>query len=166
MDFTSSDPDLLFAENTPLFYHFNTIAKRYYGLMDEEFKDIDIERYYFILSLISRNKNMTQQALCKCLKIDKASMVRVIDYLTRHGYIVRMINPDDKRAHIILPTEKALDVLPRFEETFHKLNEDCLKDFTPLEKNHFYEMMSRVVHNLSDVSPGTQFLKVNKPKIQ
>ena len=159
-------PDLFYADDTPLFYHFNIMAKRYYGLMDEELKDIDIERYYFILSLICKHKNITQQCLCNCLNIDKASMVRVIGYLTRHEYIMRMVNPDDRREHIIVPTEKALAALPLFESAFRKLNEECLKDFSDAEKDKFYRMMERVVGNLSEASPDTLFLKINKSKIQ
>ncbi|MES2690828.1 MAG: MarR family transcriptional regulator [Bacteroidota bacterium] len=166
MQVPDSKPVLFFADDTPLFYHFNTMAKRYYGLMDEEFKDIDIERYYFILSLICKQKNIKQQFLCNCLKIDKASMVRVIDYLTRHDYIMRIVNPDDRREHIIIPTEKALSALPHFENAFRKLNDECLKDFSAVEKDKFYRMMERVVDNLSAASPDNVFLKINKSKIQ
>lgn len=164
MQHPDSDLPLFFADDTPLFYHFNTAAKRYYGLMDEEFKDIDIERYYFILSLICRHKNITQKCLCNCLKIDKASMVRVIDYLTKHEYIMRIINPEDRREHIIIPTEKAMTVMPRLGNAFRKLNEECLKGFSDEEKDKFYRMMELVIDNLSGASPDALFLKINKSK--
>lgn len=161
---TAKNKSLLGQEHTPLVYHFNALAKSYFGSLSAQLNDLDLERYYFVLTLISRHKNISQQALADCIDVDKANMVRILDYLADKGYIKRKVNPKDRREHIITPTKKAEKIATRLSDTFKGVNAEALKGFTKTESKQFFHMMERVFENLSGLPAETYFLKYIKTK--
>ena len=57
-----------------------------------------------ILTLVTEWEPMTQKALGDMLRIDRTSMVSLIDDLERKGYVVRRRHPRDRRAFLVQPT--------------------------------------------------------------
>ena len=49
---------------------------------------------------------MTQKALGDMLRIDRTTMVTLIDDLERKGYVIRHRHPRDRRAFLIEPTDE------------------------------------------------------------
>jgi MarR family transcriptional regulator, lower aerobic nicotinate degradation pathway regulator len=58
-----------------------------------------------ILTLVTEWEPMTQKALGDMLRIDRTTMVGLIDDLERKGYVVRRRHPRDRRAFLVQPTE-------------------------------------------------------------
>jgi DNA-binding MarR family transcriptional regulator len=58
-----------------------------------------------ILTLVVEWEPMTQKALGDTLRIDRTTMVSLIDDLERKGYVVRQRHPRDRRAFLVQPTE-------------------------------------------------------------
>ena len=58
-----------------------------------------------ILTLVTEWEPMTQKALGDTLRIDRTTMVSLIDDLERKGYVVRQRHPRDRRAFLIQPTQ-------------------------------------------------------------
>src|SRR5215472_3062960 len=58
-----------------------------------------------ILTLVTEREPMTQKALADALRIDRTTMVALIDDLERKGYVVRQRHPRDRRAFLVQPTE-------------------------------------------------------------
>jgi DNA-binding MarR family transcriptional regulator len=58
-----------------------------------------------ILTLVIEWEPMTQKALGDMLRIDRTTMVSLIDDLERKGYVVRRRHPQDRRAFLIQPTQ-------------------------------------------------------------
>lgn len=146
-------------EETPLAFNLNALAKLYFGVQSRQFNELDIDRYFFVLSLIVKHKNSTQQCLSNCLKIDKASMVRIIDYLTENGYVKRELNPNDRREYIIVPTGRAEKLYPELIKSFRSNNEAAFKGFSAAEKESFYDMLERMFQNLSGLPADQYFVK-------
>ena len=48
---------------------------------------------------------MTQKALEDMLRIDRTTMVALIDDLERTGFVIRQCHPRDRRAFLVWPTE-------------------------------------------------------------
>jgi MarR family transcriptional regulator, lower aerobic nicotinate degradation pathway regulator len=78
-----------------------------------------------ILTLACEVGPMTQKALCDALRIDRTTMVSLIDGLERRELVVRARHPRDRRAFLIQPTKqgratkaKAIRILDRQQETF------------------------------------------------
>ena len=57
-----------------------------------------------ILTLVTEWEPMTQKALGDMLRIDRTTMVSLIDDLERKGYVVRRRHPRDRRAFLVQPT--------------------------------------------------------------
>ncbi|MCC7533187.1 MAG: MarR family transcriptional regulator [Bacteroidia bacterium] len=133
---------------SPLGLRFNNLFKRYNQATDKLLKEEDIDRYFFILRLICEHKSITQQCLADSLQIDKTIMVRIIDYLSKGGFINRTPHATDRRAYLITPTEKALNLAPKIDKTFHYLNQSAFKGFTKQEINEFKIYIERMEQNL------------------
>jgi DNA-binding MarR family transcriptional regulator len=78
-----------------------------------------------ILTMVSELEPMTQKALGDALRIDRTSMVALLDDLELRGYVVRQPHPHDRRAFLIHPTAEgkrakvaAVRVLDRQQELF------------------------------------------------
>jgi DNA-binding MarR family transcriptional regulator len=57
------------------------------------------------LTLVTEREPMTQKALGDMLRIDRTTMVTLIDDLERKGLVVRQRHPRDRRAFLVRPTE-------------------------------------------------------------
>jgi len=57
-----------------------------------------------ILTLVTEREPMTQKALGAMLRIDRTTMVSLIDDLESKGYVVRRRHPRDRRAFLVQPT--------------------------------------------------------------
>jgi DNA-binding MarR family transcriptional regulator len=139
-------------KDSPLSLMFNMLFKKYYHAAEQQLVGAELDRYFYVLGLICKHEKITQQCLANCLQIDKATMVRVIDYLTDKGLVKRTPHSEDRRAYIISPTTKGLKIAPKIEATFSQLNKLAFNGFSAEEKKMFIEFMNRMDNNLSDVT--------------
>ena len=58
-----------------------------------------------ILTMVIESGPMTQKALGDALRIDRTTMVALIDDLEDKGYVIRQRHPRDRRAFLVHPTE-------------------------------------------------------------
>jgi len=58
-----------------------------------------------ILTMITEFEPMTQKALGEALRIDRTTMVALLDDLEQRGYVARQRHPHDRRAFLVHPTE-------------------------------------------------------------
>src|SRR5262245_57513983 len=58
-----------------------------------------------ILTLVIEREPMTQKALGDALRIDRTTMVALIDDLEAKGYVARQRHPRDRRAFLVHPTD-------------------------------------------------------------
>ena len=138
---------------------FNMLFKKYYHAAEQQLVGAELDRYFYVLGLICKHEKITQQCLANCLQIDKATMVRVIDYLTDKGLVKRTPHSEDRRAYIISPTTKGLKIAPKIEATFSQLNKLAFNGFSAEEKKMFIEFMNRMENNLSDVTSNKSVQK-------
>jgi MarR family transcriptional regulator, lower aerobic nicotinate degradation pathway regulator len=57
-----------------------------------------------ILTLVTERAPMTQKALSDALRIDRTTMVALLDDLEHKGYVERQRHPRDRRAFLVHPT--------------------------------------------------------------
>jgi MarR family transcriptional regulator, lower aerobic nicotinate degradation pathway regulator len=58
-----------------------------------------------ILTMVTEVGPMTQKALGDALRIDRTTMVSLLDDLEEKGYVVRQRHPHDRRAFLVHPTD-------------------------------------------------------------
>ena len=59
------------------------------------------------IHLVRHNPGITQAAICEQLKLDKGAAARRTASLESKGYLIRKLNPNDKRSANLYATEKA-----------------------------------------------------------
>jgi MarR family transcriptional regulator, transcriptional regulator for hemolysin len=152
-------------DEMPLGRHFSVLTKMYYGALTKRLEKLDFDRNYSVLVFVQHvGKKCTQQFISDALRIDKASMVRVIDHLVKKGYLVRTTNPDDRREHWMELTSKAKKVLPVIQKEIKELNKIALQGLTKKEANDFKNALSSVCGNLGKL-PSDRIL-VNYKKVK
>ena len=81
-------------------------AEQSHSLANDMLARIELNaRQVGILTLVTEREPMTQKALGDMLRIDRTTMVTLIDDLERKGLVVRQRHPRDRRAFLVWPTE-------------------------------------------------------------
>ncbi|MFN3405965.1 MAG: MarR family winged helix-turn-helix transcriptional regulator [Cytophagaceae bacterium] len=134
----------------PLGLHFSNIAKQYIGVVSNKLSSLEIDRYFYSLVVIDRfGDSLSQQQLADLLCIDKVSVVRIVDYLTKKGFVKRKQNKEDRREHFLSLTEKGKKHIPEIKKALEEANQATLKSFTSEEQKLFHSLIQKVVNNLS-----------------
>jgi DNA-binding MarR family transcriptional regulator len=144
------------------------LAKTYYAVLANKLSHLDFDRYFSVLLLIEseEREGCTQQDLCDTLKIDKVSMVRMIQYLIDKGYVRKQVNPDNKREKPLVLTHKARRVLPDIHEAVRSVNRSATNGLSATQRKQFEEMLNLAQQNLEALPAERIFIqyKKNKPK--
>lgn len=97
-----------------------------------------------ILTLVIEREPMTQKALGDLLRIDRTTMVALIDDLEGKGFVVRRRHPRDRRAFLVWPTEsgraakvEAIGILDEQQRYF-------LAPLTAAEQQHLGALLKRL----------------------
>jgi len=88
-----------------------------------------------ILVLLNAQGGMSQQQLSRSLRIDRTSMVKLVDSLEEKKHARRKDHPDDRRMYLVDITpagKKALTALLKLAE---RMEESLLADFTEDERS-------------------------------
>lgn len=129
---------------------FGKFTKQYIGFITKQLEDLPIERYFYVLLMIHKcDQKLTQKDVAEVLEKDKTSTVRILDYLQENEMITRDINPNDRREHFILLTNKAKEYIPKIDKAFEMVNEVILQGLSDSEKLFFYEILGKMIGNLS-----------------
>ena len=142
--------------DTPLAVVFNLLAKKYYGAISKQLNELEFDKYFFVLYQIVKNQKSTQQCLADSIQVDKATMVRMIDYLTDKGLVKREQCTNDRRSYYVVATAKATKVLPQIELTYQQINKAAFKGVNKAEQKVFNEVLLKMMSNLQEL-PGEKF---------
>lgn len=133
----------------PLGKVFGELAKAYANHFTERLKALPIQRYYYALVVIEAyGGNINQTMLGEELYLDKASVVRMLDYLETEDCIQRIQNPQDRRAHLLELTPKALAMLPAIKKALLETNTLCRKEVEALGVVKFETALEQIHQRL------------------
>jgi MarR family transcriptional regulator for hemolysin len=150
-------------DRLPLGRSLAVLAKTYYGALTKRLEHLEIERYYSILILIENHgSNCTQQFICDELKMDKVSMVRIIDYLIEKKYVKKVVNPSDRREHFIQLTKKSIAVLPSIHQAIDEVNTAALKGISKEKQKELYGHLNTIQRNLAHLPAEKIFINYKK----
>jgi len=111
----------------PLGKRFTQLAKSYVALVSSAMQHADVDRYYYVLYVLSQSeKSVCQKELAALVYSDKPNMVRIIDYFEEKGCVNRIKNPNDRREQFIELTEKGRAIAAEAEEVYQKIDADFM----------------------------------------
>lgn len=139
------------------------ITKSYWGALSKKLEHLGVDRHFSALVAINNaSEKCTQQYLSDTLKVDKVGMVRIMDYLMDKGMITRVVNPNDRREHLIQLTPKAKKVMPAVHEGIKEMNNIALRGLTKKEVEQFKEFVEKVEVNLGKLPVNAVDIKIKK----
>ncbi|WP_291567976.1 MULTISPECIES: MarR family winged helix-turn-helix transcriptional regulator [unclassified Clostridium] len=103
-------------------------------------------QYVFLIHLYS-NDGINQECISSNLNIDKGTTARALKRLEELGYIIRVVDEEDKRAYRVFLTDKAKYIEKEFFEILAEANRVLTKDFTEEEKALAISLLKRMVNN-------------------
>ena len=139
------------------------ITKQYFGVLTKKLESTKIDRYYSILLAIHHSGiNANQQCIADKLMIDKASMVRILDYLLKLELITKEINPENRREYQLSLTPKSIKLIPEIEAAITSLHKQLLKGLNNDEKLLFYSILEKMMLGLNSL-PSNNYSVEIKP---
>jgi MarR family transcriptional regulator, lower aerobic nicotinate degradation pathway regulator len=96
------------------------------------------------LSVITEHGPLSQTTLGETLRIDRTTMVAVVDELERTGYVQRGRNSADRRVHSLAVTPAGKEALDAAERVARRTHDELLADLTPAERDELRALLARV----------------------
>lgn len=124
------------------------ISKMSQSILHQKLGHLDIDRSFYPLMLIEAGNGITQQELSLKLSCDKVQVVRIINYLSVHGYVQRVHNEIDRRKCHLTITEKANLFLPEIKKAFNEMSDISLQYLSENQKAELYNMLIIIEKNL------------------
>jgi DNA-binding MarR family transcriptional regulator len=89
--------------------------------------------------------SLSQQAIGERLRIDRTTMVSLIDDLEREGYVKRERNPEDRRAYVITLTAAGRRAQARAEEAVDGHALEFFGRLSERERQELHRLLARLI---------------------
>jgi DNA-binding MarR family transcriptional regulator len=103
-----------------------------------------IARQVGILTLVTEMEPMTQKRLGDLLRIDRTTMVSLLDDLEDKGYVRRARHPEDRRAYLIHPTKAGIAAKVAAIEILDEQQRTFLSPLTTAERQQLLSLLIRL----------------------
>ena len=102
--------------------------------------------YHSYVLCICAKPGMTQDQIAKHLCVNKSSVTRHLEYLEKNGYVDRRPDAEDKRALLVFPTQKMLDIRAEVIDITQEWN--CrLAENIPAQELEIFHRVLEQMHN-------------------
>lgn len=126
----------------------NLVSRSAEVFREEELKDCGIRgcqsKY---LLVIAQNPGVSQEEISRMLFVNKSNVARQIGMLAEGGFVEKVENDRDRRAVLLYPTQKLLNVLPKLKEVLAKWRALVTEGFTEEEREQLSRLSEKMVEN-------------------
>lgn len=109
-----------------------------------------------LLGHLLREGPSTQVALADLLDVEPISVSRLIDRMEQGGWLRREAHPDDRRARIIVASDKARSTAPGVKAIAEALSAQALEGLTDDERRIFLSALRQVATNLDRMNAAPE----------
>jgi DNA-binding MarR family transcriptional regulator len=106
--------------------------------------------FWFILSTLWEEDNLSHNILADKVSRDKASLSRTLDIMEQKGLVKRLAVADDKRGSKIALTRKSYELRNKATEIAISFTQKELKGLSPIEVKELMRMLNHVFSNLRE----------------
>jgi len=122
---------------------------RYEGQVRAQLPDMTRARCAVIVFL-AQHEGTNQAALADILDIRPSSLVRLLDRLETGGYVARKLDPQDRRAHVLMLTSKSLPIVDAIHDLVRKSDDELRVGLSKSEARQLHALLCRIRSNLAD----------------
>jgi MarR family transcriptional regulator, organic hydroperoxide resistance regulator len=112
------------------------------------FKEKITVDYWFVLSILWEEDNISHGILADRLSRDKASLSRTLDLMEEKGLIKKISDADDKRGSKILLTRLSKEMKDKATQTAIDFTQSELKSLSPIEIKELARMLNQIYSNV------------------
>jgi MarR family transcriptional regulator for hemolysin len=112
--------------------------------------DITPNQSTVLMVLFEKHEPMTARSLSQALGLSEVTVGRFIRNLLKAGWVQRQKDPDDARALLLSPTDKAYDHLPIFIQMSNQQLDRAFEGFSAKETKNLGDLIKRIRGNLLD----------------
>lgn len=135
-------------------YLLNRAAIRIRQMTEEALTPLNIlAKHYGLMAVVKTHGPMTQQAICEILKVDRTTMVLLIDDAEDKDIVVRNPHPTDRRCHLLSLSENGLKVYKEANRIVKKVEDEFFNTLAGAEKEQLIALLGRLFQSLDQGSP-------------
>jgi DNA-binding MarR family transcriptional regulator len=98
-----------------------------------------------ILFLLKQTNGQPMSQLSRLLFLDNSTLTGLVDRLERSGFVLRKVNPKDRRSSLIHMTSQGNKEVNKAETVIHRVNEEIQADFSKEEIESFKRILNSFV---------------------
>jgi DNA-binding MarR family transcriptional regulator len=137
---------------------FARVAEAYLSTLSRKVEPFGLDRYFVpLLHIVEHSGLITQKQLGKFLKKDKVSVLRTVNYLCEHGFVIRKQNKHDKREQFLAASAKGIKLAPIISKAIEETNALFFEDFYQKERNDFETSLGKLT-TLIEKLPAPGFI--------
>ncbi len=102
-----------------------------------------------VMLLVASYHGLNQRELAELADFEPATIVGVLDRLESEGWIHRISDPKDRRAHLIILTNRAEPLVNRIRTAIRSLMVDVLREVPEEERGSMLRNLQRISRSLS-----------------
>lgn len=103
--------------------------------------------FWFILSILWEEDNISHGLLAERVSRDKASLSRTLDLMAEKGLIKKLADADDKRGSKIILTKRAKELKEKATQTAIEYTQNELRGLSPIEVIELMRMLNHIFKN-------------------
>src|ERR1700689_1351752 len=123
-------------------------CRRYDRALGAQLPGMTLRRCAVLIQL-AQHERPNKTALAQILDIRPITLVRLLDRLEAGGFVERITDPDDRRAHVLALTAKALPIIERIHDLNRKTCNDVHLGISEAEATQLRVLLSRIRSELT-----------------
>ena len=133
----------------------NLVSRSAEVFREEKLKDCGIRgcQSKYVL-MIANTPGVSQEDISRSLFVNKSNVARQISNLEQKGFVKKLENDKDRRAVLLYPTQKLMDILPRVREVLAEWRTLVTEGFTEEEKAELQRLSEKMVENAGRFMAG------------
>lgn len=142
MDYNLDKPQII---SGMLMLSYRTLMNHLSKTFNEQGFTLTPEQYSVLICLF-QNGDAQQNSIAKMLNRDQTSVSRMINVMVRSGLLIREGHATDKRANIIRPTQKALEMRQVLFDSSKAAISEVFESFSESEIEVLMRMLERIIN--------------------
>ena len=126
------------------------VVRGFRGKLDEALRKIDqsTARMETLAAILNMPGEKSQSEVAKRLRVEGATVTRMVDLLSKEGLVQRQPHPSDRRINLISITPEGEAELARIFRVYDRLRTHLLEDITPAELEQMQALTDKMLVRL------------------
>lgn len=107
-------------------------------------------RSYSVLSLAAGTSRPSQRELAELLRLDPSQVVALVDDLQRRGLVLRQPDPADRRANVVVATDRGREVHAEASRAARAAETALHDDLTDADRRQLTALLKRMAFPVRD----------------